>query len=144
MAKTLKNLLRLHKWRVDEKQRELGERLRELGELEQMAQDLEDQLIREQKIAAESPNEAGFTYGRFAQFAIQKREQIAAATRQKEQEVDIAREAMGEAFKELKVYEQAQKIRDEKEQAERDRKEQEILDEIGQNLYRRSLNEEES
>ena len=66
MAKDFKTLVRMRKWALDEKQRELGEMLGVLGNLEAEKDALEQAVIAEQKVAAENPELAGFAYGGFA------------------------------------------------------------------------------
>nr|MBC8239921.1 hypothetical protein [Alphaproteobacteria bacterium] len=73
MAKDLHNLIQIHEWDVDEKRRKLGELLRLLDNLEAQARALEAELAREQKTAQESPGEAGFLYGDYAENVIDRR-----------------------------------------------------------------------
>ncbi len=138
MGKTLANLIRLHKYRVDEKRRILGQLYGELHDLEQKLQDLENQLIEEQQIAKSAPDQALFSYGRFHQRAMGIREQLQQVIAAKEQEVEIARDDVNEAFRELKVYEEAEKNRIKREEEERTRKENIEMDEIAMNLHRRN------
>ncbi|NVK17355.1 MAG: flagellar FliJ family protein [Methylocystaceae bacterium] len=136
MGKTLENLIRLHKYRVDEKRRVLGVLYGELNDLEQRLKDLYAQIANEQQIAQSSPEQAMFSYGRFHQRAMLIRDEIVEAIAEKEQEVEAARDDVNEAFRELKVYEQAEKNRKEREEEERQRKENIEMDEIAMNLYR--------
>lgn len=137
MSKTLANLIRLHKYRVDEKRRTLGLLYGEQADLEQKLKDLENQVLEEQRIAKEAPDQALFSYGRFHQRAMGIREEIHTAIVAKEQEVETAREDVNESFRELKIYEEAEKNRLKKEKEERTRKENIEMDEIAQNLFRR-------
>ena len=137
MSKTLGNLIRLHKYRVDEKRRRLGELYGELGVLEQKLKDLETQVLEEQRISKESPDQALFSYGRFHQRAMGIRETLHGEIVAKEEEVEIARDGVNEAFRELKIYEEAEKARLKKEKEELTRKENIEMDEIAQNLFRR-------
>ncbi|WP_135075976.1 flagellar export protein FliJ [Terasakiella sp. SH-1] len=136
MGKTLANLIRLHKYNVDEKRRVLGLLYGELHAMEQRLQDLEDQIVREKEIAASSPEQAMFSYGRFHERAMSIREEINAAMAAKEEEIDAAREEVNEAFRELKIYEEAEKNRIQREKDEQTRKENIEMDEIAMNLYR--------
>lgn len=137
MGKTLANLIRLHKYTVDEKRRVLGVLYGELNDLEQKLKDLHAQLIEEQRISQGADAQAMFAYGRFHQRAMLIRDELVDAIRAKEEEVEAAREDVNEAYRELKVYEQAEKNRLEKEEKERIRKENIEMDEIAMNLYRR-------
>ncbi|WP_417783176.1 flagellar export protein FliJ [Terasakiella pusilla] len=136
MGKTLENLIRLHKYRVDEKRRVLGLLYGELNDLEQKLKDLYAQIANEQQIAQSMPEQAMFSYGRFHQRAMLIRDEIVQAIAQKEQEVEAARDEVNTAFQELKVYEEAEKNRKKREADERQRKENIEMDEIAMNLYR--------
>jgi len=137
MGKTLDNLIRLHKYTVDEKRRVLGLLYGELHDLEEKLKNLFAQLIEEQKIAQSSESQAMFAYGRFHQRAMLIRDELVDAIAAKEVEVEAAREEVNEAFRELKVYEEAEKARLKKEEEERNRKENIEMDEISMTLYRR-------
>ena len=138
MGKTLENLIRLHKYQVDEKRRVLGALYGELNDLEQKLKDLYAQIAHEQEIAQSSPEQAMFSYGRFHQRAMLIRDELVEAIQAKEAEVEAAREDVNEAFRELKVYEQAEKNRKQREEDERTRKENIEMDEIAMNLYRKN------
>jgi len=137
MAKDLKAIVRLHKYIVDEKRRDLGALLGEVQELEQRAENLEVEIVSEQNAAQQSPEEAGFLYGPYAAAAIARRQQIKEATTEFEEKIAVAQEEMREEFKELKVFEIAKEARDEIEGTERARSEQQVLDELGQERHRR-------
>ncbi len=131
MAKNLQNLIHIHEWEVDEKRRKLGELLRLLDNLEAQAMALEDELVREQEIARQSPGEAGFQYGSYAETVIDRRERIRQSIEQMEQSINAAREELREAYVELKKYEVAQEARERRATLERNRREQAELDEVG-------------
>jgi flagellar export protein FliJ len=131
MAKDFKTLVRMRKWALDEKQRQLGEMLAVLGNLEAEKQALEQAVIAEQKIAAENPELAGFAYGGFANAVIAEREAINKMIAEQEEKIDAFRDEVADAFKELKTAEIAERNRLEAERAEEDKKEQDELDEIG-------------
>lgn len=131
MAKDFKTLVRMRKWALDEKQRELGEMLGVLGNLEAEKEALEQAVIAEQKVAAENPELAGFAYGGFANAVIAEREAIAKMIAEQEEKIDVFRDEVADAFRELKTAEIAERNRVEAERAEEDKKEQDELDEIG-------------
>lgn len=138
MSKTLANLIRLHKFNVDEKRRVLGVLYGELSDLETKLKNLQHQVVEEQRIAQSSPEQAMFAYGRFHQRAMLIRDEIVLAIQKKEEEVEAARAEVNEAFQELKVYEEAEKNRKRREEEERNRRENAEMDEIAMNLYRRN------
>ncbi len=135
MAKDLQNLIQIHEWEVDEKRRKLGELLRLLDNLEAQAQALEEELVREQRIAQESPDEAGVLYGNYAGTVIDRRERIAQSIAQMEHSIELAREELREAYVELKKYEIAQENREKRALLERNKREQAELDEVGLQSY---------
>lgn len=131
MAKDFKTLVRMRKWALDEKQRELGEMLGVLGNLEAEKEALEQAVLAEQKVAAENPELAGFAYGGFANAVIAEREAITKMIAEQEEKIDVFREEVADAFKELKTAEIAERNLLEAERAEEEKKEQDELDEIG-------------
>ena len=137
MAKDLKAVIRLHKYIVDEKRRDLGALLGEVRELEHRAENLEVEIVSEQKAAQEPPEDAWYLYGPDAAAAIIRRQQFQEATVEFEEKIAVAQEEMREEFKELKVFEIAKEARDEIEDYERAREEQRVLDELGQESHRR-------
>ena len=130
MPSPLKNLIRINDWAVDEKRRRLGELLELQANLQAQADALEQDLIREQAIAAETP-EAGTFYGAYAEAVIERRDRLVQSIEKMDVEVLAAREEVRAAFRELKKYEVAQENRDLAEIKERNKTEQEELDEIG-------------
>jgi flagellar protein FliJ len=120
MAKDFKTLVRMRKWALDEKQRELGEMLGVLGNLEAEKEALEQAVIAEQKVAAENPELAGFAYGGFANAVIAEREAIATMIAEQEEKIDVFRDEVADAFKELKTAEIAERNRVEAERADDD------------------------
>ncbi len=131
MTGNLNSLIRLHEWRVDEKRRTLGDLLRVVGDLETRARRLEEDLANEQGVARASPDEAGFMYGNYAHAVILHRERIAESIAAAETKIAAAREALNEAYRDLKKYELAQRARDGRAARERERAEQLVLDELG-------------
>jgi flagellar export protein FliJ len=136
MAKDLKSLIRLHKWIVDEKRRQLGELLRMLHDLEERARHLEDELAREQKIARAAPEVAGFLYGNYAEAVIQRRERLKMSIASSETAVEAARQALNEAYRDLKKYEVAQAVRERRQAEQLARREQITLDDVGIESFR--------
>ena len=137
MARSLNTLVKVRAWDVDGKRRALGVLLRRLDDLEASAIALEAGLRDEQRIAADSPGEAGFLYGAYARAVIERRETLARAVVQVEAEIAVAREELREAYRELKKFEVTRDNRLEREARERNRVEQIELDEIAIEGHRR-------
>ncbi|MCW9034369.1 MAG: flagellar export protein FliJ [Rhodospirillales bacterium] len=137
MAKSLKNLIRLHEWQLDERRRELAVEQKELDQLEGVLRALLAEVAREQEIVHKTDDLTIIAaFGPFSQKAKLQRETLEATIVIKEKQVEEARENLAEAFKELKTYEISQANRDKKEALELARKDQETLDEIGLNAHR--------
>lgn len=136
-AKDIDSLLRLQKWIVDERQRELGFLLQRQDEFETLGRELDRQMLREQKVAAEDPILAGTIFAAFAANHRHRREQLQTALHFLLLEIEKARENLAEAYRQSKVYEEVRKARALKEQEEEARQEQIILDEIGQSQFQR-------
>ena len=137
MAKDLHNLIHIHEWEVDEKRRKLGELLRLLDNLEAQSVALEEELVREQRIAEQSPEEAGYLYCEYAEIVIERRERIRQSIEQMEHSIAEAREELRESYIDLKKYEVAQENRDRRVELERNRREQIELDEVGLQSFAR-------
>lgn len=135
-AKDMNALIRLHKWTVDEKQRELGVLQTRESQLIAEGQQLERQMAEERRIAAANPTVAGFLFGAFAVDYRRRQEELAAQLQALRQEIEAARDRLADAFRRLKVYEEVQKNRATQEKKEEAHKEQVILDEIGQVQHR--------
>jgi flagellar FliJ protein len=129
MSSGLHTLIRLHKWRLDEKRRALAELQGLADKLTADAERLEAEIVAEQNIARASP-EAGFGYGRFAKLSIERRRRLAQSLAQVQAQISDATEEMAEAFQELKRYELAQEGRDRRDMAKRKEKENAALDEV--------------
>ncbi len=129
MSSGLHTLIRLHKWRLDEKRRALAELQALADKLAQDTARLEREIIAEQEIARTSP-EASFGYGNFAKQAIERRRRLAQSVAQVEHQIAEATEEMAEAFQELKRYELAQEGRDRRDEAKRKVRENAALDEM--------------
>lgn len=136
-AKGLKTLIRLSKFNVDEKRRTLTAlQTREDHIIAEINQG-EEQVKREQQLAAEDSIGVGFAYGAFHKAWMQRREMMHKALAAVRHEIESARDELAEAFRELKTYEVTQANREKREREEADHKEQIFLDEVGQTMHRR-------
>jgi flagellar FliJ protein len=135
-AKSINTLIRLHEFDVDEHRRRLGNLLRLVEALENQAVILQEELSREQATANASPEVAAFTYGNYAQMVIGRRAWIENSVAKAEDEVTAAREALRDAYQDLKRYEIGKDIRDRLDKAELERLERLVLDEVGLQGFR--------
>ena len=131
MAKSVATLIRINELTVDERRRELSEHLIELDDLEAALNRLEKEVVHEQRIAATQPQSAGFLYGAYADSVIHRREQFQLTIASKQQEITVARDALSDAYRELKKYEVIYQNQQSKEAEEQARKDQVDLDDLG-------------
>lgn len=132
----LDSLIRLHRWQLDERRRDLATledlaaKLRE----ERRKLDLEDE--RERAVASASP-EAAFAYAGYAKRLIERRRRLEQSEAETAEQIARAREALALAYQDVKRYEIAAANR-QKQQEQRDaRRQQQALDEIGVEGFRR-------
>lgn len=137
MGKDLKSLIRLGRFAVDEKRRALGELLAREEQVIEAQRHLEEDHEAQRAAAAADGDVAGFTFGAYVAAYLRRREQLARLLDAIQAEIARSRDEVAEAFRELKSYELAQATREKRERAERDRKEQAALDEIGLAQFRR-------
>lgn len=135
MSGALGSMIRLHRWMLDEKRRNLAdlqvfaEKLRE--DLNQLDSEMEAQ-------KAASDGDAGLAYSNYVSAALERRGKVEGTIVNLEAEIEMAREDVAESFGELKRYEAAlegQQIKDKAAKARRDRINQ---DEMAVGLYRRN------
>jgi hypothetical protein len=94
----------LREWELDAKRRDLAEVQAGAQALIDTLQAIEDELIREQAIAATSL-EASMSYNAFANSVIRRREDLNTAILEKEEDVDAANAEMTAAFQEMRKAE---------------------------------------
>lgn len=103
--------------------------------LETRLRALEAEAEAEARVASASPETALF-YGRYIVTVRRRRNELTQALAGAEAEVAAAREAVREAFLQLKKYQTADEQRAKREALEEDRREQAVLDEVALNTYR--------
>lgn len=129
-------LIRLHKYEVDEKRREMSQLYEELAALNQQRLSKITEQITEQENASQSAD-VHFTMAGYLQKSKLEIEAIEQAMEAKEEEIEGAKETLMESFAELKKYEMTQAEREALEEHERKVKEMNELDEIALETYRR-------
>ena len=141
MTEDLYVLIRLKKWEVDEKQRQLADLFRHEEAYIQDLKNLFEELLNEQKLVAENP-EYSFSYDKYAQSYIKKRDELEELLELTRQKIIMVQDELAILFQELKTYEISQENREKRRAEELKIKEQNKLDEIGLNLHRRRKEEE--
>lgn len=130
------NLIRLNKWRVDE-------RRRHLSELETLAQEMRGRLdrmnaeLKAERDLAQENKSVGHTYIAYAAAMNQRREMIQESITKIAEQIIAAREEVAEAYRELKKYEIVEQNRLRQSRQQEQRREQAVQDEIALNMYRR-------
>lgn len=132
----LPSLIRLQRWRLEEKRRVLASLQGLMADLHNRASQLESEIVREQQAAAAS-HEAGFIYGSYAAEAIRRRKNIDLSIADVEDQIVVAHDEVSAAFQEAKRFEIALERAQERERQETERREQADQDEIALNVFRR-------
>jgi flagellar export protein FliJ len=137
--KGLPTLIKMHQRELDELRRQLVEQQKVLEALMAEAKRLADERDREQQMASDFPEMAGF-YGTFAKSIEEKQAEIREKSRQVNQLIRKTQEKITDAFGELKRLEITRDSIAAAEQAERDKIEQAAMDELGlQGFVRKQL-----
>lgn len=134
-------LIRLNKHELDERRRVLTALNVEMMVLQNQRQALEDAFAAE-KAAVDQLEEAAFTFANYVQAVNKRREEIDEAARILAEQIEKAKEAVMETFGEIKKFEMAQAERDRIEADKRKAKEDQMMDDIGLETFRRKEDEE--
>ena len=137
----LDQLIRLHRWRLDELRRHLTDVESLAAKLEEQRRRLDTDDKREQSLAGASP-EAAFAYPAYARQLIERRRKLAQSQSEAAEQIAKAQAALAEAFQELKRYETAAANRVRQQQRREQTKQQQALDEIGIDRFRRRRRQE--
>jgi len=136
-SQEIKTLIRVQSWSVDEQRRMLNHLLDREQNIIQDGERMDRQLLVEQQVAAADPAMAGYAYVAFARAHGVRRENMRTLLTALRVEIDKQRDALAEAYRELKVLEEVRENWLKAEKVEEARLEQIDLDEIAQNLHRR-------
>ena len=106
MSSTLDSLIRLHRWQVDE-------RRRQLAELEGLAEKLRQEMVRlaEERAAEQTAASASFlarhVYPGYIRRALERQKTLEQSLAEADVQIVQARDALADSFQELKRYEVA-------------------------------------
>jgi flagellar protein FliJ len=132
----LDSLIRLHRWQLDERRRQLAE-LETLAEkLRQEGARLVAEQASEQTVAAAS-TEAATAYGSYAAHLVERRRKLEQSLASVEQQLVLARDALSETYREVKRYEIAAATRAAQQRKRSARQQQNALDEVAIETFRR-------
>jgi flagellar FliJ protein len=137
----LDQLIRLHRWRLDELRRHLTDVEALAAKLEEQRRRLDTDDKREQSLAGASA-EAAFAYPAYARQLIERRRKLAQSQSEAAEQIAKAQAALAEAFQELKRYETAAANRVRQQQRREQSRQQQALDEIGIDRFRRRRGQE--
>ena len=137
MVKRLNSLARLYKFRVEEKQKELGFVTAMIADLELQLGKLEAEIPNEHKVAKNSPHEAGALYGNYLAHYFIRKEQFTQAIAELEEKLGIIQSELQDTFKDHKSIELTINSRINSEKLELQKIEQSYIDEIPIENFRR-------
>lgn len=139
MSGALSNLIRVHRWTLDERRRTLVDLERLAEKLKGDLAALDAELEREQEAAVRMP-EMAFTFPAFASATKQRKEKIERSIAEVAKEIERARRQVEAAFQEVKKYELALDAAERRKKDLLKRREQAGLDEMGltQHLRRKA------
>ena len=137
MVKRLNSLARLYKFRVEEKQKELGFVMAMIADLELQLGKLEAEIPNEQKVAKNSPQEAGVLFGNYLAHYFIRKEQFNHAIAELEEKLVTIQSELQDKFKDYKSIELTINSRINSENLELQKIEQSYIDEIAIENFRR-------
>lgn len=141
--KSLPTLIRLKQGTLDEKRLVLTRLETEAATIKSMIETLEVEVACETE-AARGDAERSFGYGRYIASAKARRGGLEARLVQVDEKIAEAADEVADAFREMKRFELAQSLADQRAVAEESRREQAVLDEVGMTAYRRAQASDES
>lgn len=130
MKSSRETLIRLRKFQVDEKRRQVAQIETMIAEFERMAAELEREIKSEQDRAG-IHDPSHFAYPTYAKAAMQRRENLSRSAEELKLQLDDAKEALADAFEELKKVEMLDERDQLRERAVENATEQAELDAIG-------------
>ena len=127
--KSRDSLIRLKRFQVDEKRRQVTQIEMMKADFARMIADLDDQIVSEQNRVG-IHDLAHFAYPTFAKAAMQRRDNLKVSVHDLEVKLEAAHEELSVAVEELKKIELIEERDQHRDRAERDVAEQEALDEM--------------
>ena len=132
----LDQLVRLHRWNLDEKRQKLAELERFRAKMTSNIESLEAELEREQTLAAHSQI-ASISLPSFIKATIDRRRKIEDSIVGIDLSINAVRDEIAQAFQEFKKYETAHGNHERREAAKQSRREQVAADEQSIDQHRR-------
>jgi flagellar export protein FliJ len=127
--KTRDSLIRLKRFQVDEKRRQLAQIESMIAEFNRMADELDDQIRSEQERVGIT-DVTHFAYPTFAKAAADRRDNLRNSAHELDDQLQRARDELSEAIEELKKFEQLEERDQQRERTAQEIAEQDLLDEV--------------
>jgi flagellar export protein FliJ len=127
--KSRNSLIRLKRFQVDEKRRQVMQIEMMIAEFERMAAELDDQILAEQKRSGIT-DITHFAYPTFAKAAMTRRDNLIGSANDLRGQLDAAQAALSEAVEEMKKIELLEERDQMREKTAQDVAEQDALDEV--------------
>lgn len=127
--KTRDSLIRLKRFQVDEKRRQLAQIESMIAEFNRMADELDDQIRSEQERVGIT-DVTHFAYPTFAKAAADRRDNLRNSAHELDDQLQRARDELSEAIEELKKFEQLEERDQQRERTAHEMAEQDQLDEV--------------
>ena len=134
--KTRDSLIRLKRFQVDEKRRQLAQIESMIAEFNRMADELDDQIRSEQERVGIT-DVTHFAYPTFAKAAADRRDNLRNSAHELDDQLQRARDELSEAIEELKKFEQLEERDQQRERTAQEMAEQDLLDEVAARARRR-------
>ncbi|AQQ04981.1 flagellar export protein FliJ [Roseibium algicola] len=127
--KTRDSLIRLKRFQVDEKRRQLAQIESMIAEFNRMADELDDQIRSEQERVGIT-DVTHFAYPTFAKAAADRRDNLRNSAHELDDQLRRAQDELSEAIEELKKFEQLEERDQQRERTAQELAEQDQLDEV--------------
>jgi flagellar export protein FliJ len=136
MKSRSESLVRLKKFQVDEKRRQVTQIEMMINDFQRMAAELDQQIeIEHQKTGISDV--AHFAYSTFAKAALQRRDNLLKSAADMRDKLELAQDELAEAIEDMKKVELLDQREQVREAAEQNKAEQAEYDEIGRFRHRR-------
>ncbi len=142
MASSLKSLIRLRKWELDEARRALAEILEQRDMLEAKIEAIDDEMQEQSKNSGLEV--FATTLGTYIEAARNQQKELYGQIAKKDEIIEKKQEIVSERFQELKTFEIALDQQEKKAAAKLAKQDQDILDEQGLQTFDRNKQSENS
>ena len=135
--KSRDSLIRLKRFQVDEKRRQVAQIEMMIAEFERLAADLDQQILAEQQRSG-IHDVTHFAYPTFARAAMQRRDNLRTSADELKEQLQDARDGLAEAYEDLKRFELLDERDGERERVAQAAREQAALDEAASRMRSRA------